>query len=152
MPTYVTPSIVFLDAMSYELPIISTDVWANPELVRDGETGLLFPNTLAPRYTDGFVVHFDAPAFRKAIATVDPPMLQALVERLTLLIEQPELRRRLGRRGRELVARERSLSAQKLRLKAVLDEALAGCEGRRLSTRRHSAKGNERSSGSRPLP
>ena len=128
MPTYVTPSIVFLDAMSYELPIVTTDIWANPELVRDGENGLLVPNPLAGRYTEGFIVHFDSSAFRKAMATVDPVMVEALVAKLRLLIEDPGLRRRLGRRGRHIVEEMHSLQKQRERLRKVLDEALEDAE------------------------
>jgi len=40
-PSHQTPGSVILDAMSYGLPVVTTNVWSNDEMVRDGETGLL---------------------------------------------------------------------------------------------------------------
>ena len=34
-PSYCTPGLAFLEAMRYHLPIITTDSWANPEIVQD---------------------------------------------------------------------------------------------------------------------
>ncbi|WP_017324172.1 glycosyltransferase family 4 protein [Synechococcus sp. PCC 7336] len=65
--------IVLLEAMHYGLPIVATNVTALPELVRDGETGLLVP----------------------------PQNSQALAEALQKLIDRPDLRARLGRAGRQ---------------------------------------------------
>ena len=125
-PTHVTPSIVFLDAMSYELPIVTTDVWGNPELVQDGRTGLLVHHPQARRYTEGFVVHFDGPEFRRVTATVDPALVEAVAEKVSVLIDNPELRRKLGSEGRhEVEEGQFSIEQRNRRLKEVLDEASA---------------------------
>ena len=39
LPAHNTPWLAFLDAMSYQLPIITIDAWANSEIVEDGKTG-----------------------------------------------------------------------------------------------------------------
>lgn len=68
--------LVFLEAMAFSLPVVSTRVSAVPEIVSHGETGtLVLPN--------------------------DP---RALKDALTELIENPEQARRYGRAGRERLA------------------------------------------------
>lgn len=78
---YAMPSIydpmpnVFLEAMTYELPCIASQAGSMPEMVADGETGLLVP----PR---------------------DPDALLAAMRRLA---EDPDAARRMGEAGRERV-------------------------------------------------
>lgn len=124
-PTHLTPSIVLLDAMSYGLPIVTTDVWANPELVQDGHSGLLVRHSSAAAFTEGDVVHFDSPPFRRAVETVEPSLVQGVVEAVSRLMEDDELRRRLGRAGRQEVEEGRfSLQHRNAALVRVLDEAI----------------------------
>lgn len=67
--------IVFLEAMASGLPVVAGDAAAVPEVVPDGEAGLLVPPTDA----------------------------EALAGAIVRLLEDPELRDRMGRRGRERV-------------------------------------------------
>jgi glycosyltransferase involved in cell wall biosynthesis len=67
---------VLMEAMSQGLACVATDVSAIPELIADGETGVLVPPN-------------------------DPPALAAALERL---IRDPALRARLGSAGQEKVA------------------------------------------------
>jgi glycosyltransferase involved in cell wall biosynthesis len=64
--------IVLLEAMYYGLPIITTNICAMPELVKDGENGLLVPAADS----------------------------QALAEAMSKLIENSDLRKQMGERGR----------------------------------------------------
>jgi glycosyltransferase involved in cell wall biosynthesis len=66
----------FMEAMSMGVPLVGTDTGSNTELVRDGETG--------------FVVRID-----------DGDDLARAIE---ALLSDPDLRRRMGERGRQLVA------------------------------------------------
>ena len=67
-----------LEAAAYGRPIVTTDAPGCREIVRDGENGLLVP-----------------------VRDAD-----ALALALQRLIESPELRRRMGERGRDIVERE----------------------------------------------
>lgn len=67
--------IVFLEAMYYSLPIIATNISAIPELVKDGENGLLVP----------------------------PENSQSLAAALLLLIENSQLREKMGQQGKAFV-------------------------------------------------
>lgn len=124
-PTNVTPANVFLDAMSYELPIVTTDVWGNPEIVADGKTGILIKHPTAHKYTDGSIVHFDSTAFKKAISASPSGLVEATVEKLSLLIENPELRRQMGKAGRwEIEHGKFSQKQRNAKLKVILDNAI----------------------------
>jgi glycosyltransferase involved in cell wall biosynthesis len=69
-------AIVLCEAGAAGLPLVSTSVGGIPEIVRDGETGLLVP----------------------------PDNVDALTAALARLVEEPELRRRLGANAADAVA------------------------------------------------
>ncbi|MEJ2673346.1 MAG: glycosyltransferase family 4 protein [Deltaproteobacteria bacterium] len=82
-----------LQAMAMARPVIGTTVGGIPEVVISGETGLLAP----PR---------------------DP---SSLAQVLTRLMTDPDLRRDLGRRGRELVVERFSLEQMAAEIEAVYE-------------------------------
>ncbi|MBN1936534.1 MAG: glycosyltransferase [Anaerolineae bacterium] len=69
-------SLAILEAMSAGLPVIATAVGGTPELIGDGETGLLVP----------------------------PHEPEAMVQAILALLEQPEKAAQLARNGRQRVA------------------------------------------------
>jgi glycosyltransferase involved in cell wall biosynthesis len=84
VPSYVEPfGLAVLEAMAHARPVIGTRVGGIPEMVIDGETGILVP----PH---------------------DPPTLAAAMERL---LRDSELRLRLGRAGRKRCEQRFSLAA-----------------------------------------
>lgn len=86
---------VLVEAMRLGRPVVSTDVSGIPELIIDGETGLLVP----PR---------DAPALARALGR---------------LLDDGALRRRLMTGGARHVTEEFDLTANTARLKSLLLEA-----------------------------
>jgi len=79
LPTYQEPfGIVFIEAMTARLPIVATRVGAIPEIVQDGNNGLL----------------------------VEPGDIQSLANALSELLDDPELSRRFGEHSYQLT-RER---------------------------------------------
>ena len=80
------------EAMAAELPVVATDVFGIPELVEDGREGLL----------------------------VRPGRSDLLAAALTRLLEDAELRRRLGRAARVRVEREYERTTCVERLRTVL--------------------------------
>jgi glycosyltransferase involved in cell wall biosynthesis len=83
-----------LEAMAAALPVIGTRVGGIPELVADGETGIL----------------------------VDPERPVALAEALDALAESPERRRELGAKGRERAIEQFSPEATARRTVALYEE------------------------------
>lgn len=90
--------IVLMEAMAAGVPVVATNVGGTSELVVDGENGFLVP----PTATD------------------------ALVSRIRQLLDDPGLRSRLGRAGRETVLRDFSLERTTARLRDLLANAVAG--------------------------
>lgn len=104
LDVFVLPSLAegisntILEAMACGLPVVATRVGGNPELVIEGETGMLVP-------------------------AADPA---ALAGALGNYLRDPSLARRHGRASRERVEREFSLHAMVQRYLAVYDDVLAG--------------------------
>lgn len=103
LPTLQEPfGLAFLDAMACGLPCVGTRIEAVPEIVRDGDTGLLVPPG-------------------------DPAALAAALERL---LRDPTRARAMGARGRARVFAGGLWSHAAARLERALDEALASRGGR----------------------
>ena len=123
-PTHVTPSSVFLDAMSYELPIVTTRIWGNSEIVKGGATGLTTRHPRSDEFTDGFIVHFDSKEYNWVIGGSDYSLSRAVAEKVAWLVDSPTLRRIMGEAGRyEIEYGTFSYKQWSKSLKAVLDEA-----------------------------
>ena len=88
---------VLLEAMALELPIVATEVGGIPDLVEDGETGLLVP----------------------------PGDSVALGEAIQRLLAAPELAKRLGRQGKARATPHYSQEAMVARIEALYRELLA---------------------------
>lgn len=103
MPSVTMPSgeaetlgVVFLEAMAMKVPPVSFRTGGIPEVIRHGETGFLAEE----RDVDG------------------------LARYLTLLLENPDLRNRMGEAGREWVEQEFNLKSQNAKLEALYDEVV----------------------------
>lgn len=88
--------LVILEAMQYSLPVVSTIEGGIPDIVDDGTTGYLVP--------------------KKSAA--------AMAEKLEILINNPELRRRMGKAGRQKYEREFTLEIFEQRLKSTLQQII----------------------------
>jgi glycosyltransferase involved in cell wall biosynthesis len=88
--------IVLLEAMAHGRPVVATPVGGTPELVTDGETGLLVP----PR---------------------DPEALAAALRRV---LDDPDLARRLGEAARARVAERFTAAEQARRILAIYDDVV----------------------------
>ena len=125
MPTYTGIASAILEAMSYELPVVTTNVYHQPEVVEDGRTGLLVEKSeQVPWYVHGSIPNDPLhPSFQRAIRTVDHRLVRRIAEKVSVLIENPELRRSMGRAGRwEVEHGKFSIERRNERLKRILDE------------------------------
>jgi glycosyltransferase involved in cell wall biosynthesis len=90
--------VVLMEALSMELATVSTDISGIPELIEDGHSGLLVPWGDAP----------------------------ALADALQRLSDDPGLRRRLGRAGRETILRHFDIRRSAEQMAALLQAAASG--------------------------
>jgi len=130
-PAHHTPGLAILDAMSYELPVITTDVWANPELVRNSETGFIIKKSEKIQYyTENFIPNWSAPESLKTIKKMTAPnVVTELVEKASILIEDEDLRRRMGTAGRKEIESGRfSIEKRNEKLKRIFDDAIREVE------------------------
>ncbi|HLC30031.1 MAG TPA: glycosyltransferase family 4 protein [Dehalococcoidia bacterium] len=129
LPSHTTIPATVLEAMSYELPVVTIDSWANAEYVEDGRTGLVGPrSTKLPYYYPGTSqVNFGTPQYNEAMRITDPKVVEGLAQRVGLLIEDPELRRQMGKAARwEVEHGMFSLAKINTQLGRIFDEAVAG--------------------------
>lgn len=123
---------VVLDAMSYELPVIATDVYAFPEKVQHGKTGFLVQRSKhVPYYGDDLVFSWSTSLrskYEKAYKVVDPTVVADVVEKASIMIDNRELRRQMGRAGRwEIEHGAHSIETRNSKLKAIFDSAFDHC-------------------------
>jgi glycosyltransferase involved in cell wall biosynthesis len=116
---------ITLEAMSYEMPVISIDLEGVSEFVKDGETGFLLKESEhVPQVEDGLPVSQVYPRVLRALDNPDPRLVFDLVRKASLLIENQDLRRKMGVAGRRRVEHgENSLACRNAGLKEVFDRA-----------------------------
>ncbi|NJR49592.1 MAG: glycosyltransferase family 4 protein [Leptolyngbyaceae cyanobacterium CSU_1_3] len=98
MPTYAEPfGWVFLEAMAAKLPIVATHITAIPEMVAHGENGLL----------------------------IEPGDRIALAQSIDYLIQNREIGRKMGEKGRTLVEQKFNAETHFQRLEKIFREAIS---------------------------
>ncbi|MUM77367.1 glycosyltransferase [Pseudodesulfovibrio sp. F-1] len=87
---------VQMEAMVLERPVVAFNISSIPEVLADGETGFLVP---PPPTEAGEAADRDSDGVQAA----GPVGAEAFADKLELLMDDPELRKRMGRAGRERV-------------------------------------------------
>jgi len=123
-PNHNTPAQAYLDCMNYSIPIITTDLWANSEIIKDNYNGLLIPKSKkVPYFFGNNIPASRSPAFNKAINEIDEELVKNLVNKAETLIDNWKLRKKLGENGkRELNSGEFSIKTRNLKYKKLLDK------------------------------
>ncbi|MEM5832454.1 MAG: glycosyltransferase family 4 protein [Candidatus Aenigmatarchaeota archaeon] len=119
-PTYFDIfGLCLLDALAVGLPIVATDVFAVPEIVEDNKNGFLIHSPI--RWHDETYLWNPVGGSKKDKEFI----VKQLVEKLSLLIEDSSLRRRMGRYSRRLVERGRfSIKERNEKLRKIYEEAI----------------------------
>ena len=89
-------SLTLLEAMATTLPVVATNVGGNPEVIIDGETGFIVP----------------------------PQNPGVMANKLLLLINDVNLRRQMGNKGRERVVAQFSIKETALKYEKLYREVL----------------------------
>jgi glycosyltransferase involved in cell wall biosynthesis len=125
MPTRATPAVVFLDAMSFGLPIIATDVAANSEFVQDGKNGVLLPKPASlPDIRELLLGSRLQEEWFETASQIEVELVESLVKAVSKIIDDPNLWRRMREASRQQVEiGEFSIRNRNKKLKQIFDEA-----------------------------
>ncbi|MFC2002724.1 glycosyltransferase family 4 protein [Chloroflexota bacterium] len=124
IPSHFADWLVMMEAMSYELPVVATNVYAAPEYIDNGKTGFLItPSRGVPYYDDGIPLLNMTSKFQKAIQKVDARVVTDLVDKTSILIENETMRIEMGKAGRWEIEHGRfSIENRNAVFKRVFDE------------------------------
>lgn len=126
-PGYQSPGMAFLDAMNYNLPIISTDVFANKEMVQEGQNGFLvnFPSSSIAFYLSRqFDIQGVPSGIRAREDKISEKMINAFVEKIIILYKNRGLREKMGANSKKILLRDFSLSGRNIELKNIFDKII----------------------------
>jgi glycosyltransferase involved in cell wall biosynthesis len=126
-PSYMNLGMAILEAMSYELPVIAINLYDVSEAIQDMKTGILLsaPPKVPFYIWNGAPNHYDKKLIQK-IRQSRPWMVKQIVDKVSLLIENEQLRRRIGLDAKHLVGEgEFSTKKRNEKLKRIFDEAVA---------------------------
>lgn len=126
---YVQPTTIdsfgvsILEAMSTGLPIVCTDDFTLPELVKDGYNGFLVKS---PVNWYPYALKNDWEGYKKKAEKDHPKTVKELVKKISILIENPKLRKRMGKNSFKLVSSGKfSIKERNKELEKIYKEALA---------------------------
>ena len=127
LPSHTTLPTNILDAMSYGLPVVTLDSWANNEFVKDGVTGFVVgQSTNRVRGRTDHQPNWGTSTFERSWRVTNPLVVADLVEKMTILIENSDLRRKMGETGLKNIEKGKfSIVTRNARLKQIFDEAIS---------------------------
>ncbi len=123
---YVQPTTIdsfgvsILEAMSTGLPIVCTDDFTLPELVKDGYNGFLVKSPV-----HWYNHRFDLRKWEKIAHKNHPETVKELVQKISILIENKKLRKKMGKNSFKMVSTGKfSIKERNKKLRRIYDEAL----------------------------
>jgi glycosyltransferase involved in cell wall biosynthesis len=126
LPSHSTPTAAFIDALSYGLPVITTDEMANGEIVNEGSTGKVVkgPKTV-PTLQEMIRKPQRVREWESAVMDLQWDTVESLAQAIEFLIENPRERIVMGQNGKASVANGRfSIPRRNSKLKEVFDRAV----------------------------
>jgi len=125
---YVQPTTIdsfgvsILEAMSTGLPIVCTDDFTLPEMVEEGYNGFLVKS---PVNWYPYLLVGKGQEYKKMAEQYHPETVRELVDKVSILIESPELREKMGKNSFKLVDTGKfSIKKRNKKLRRIYDEAL----------------------------
>lgn len=118
---------VFLEAMNFCLPIVTLNIFsAVREIIKDGKNGFLIEPKLSMFNSKYLMRYGRGEGLIKIIKkTEQPRVVRGLVEKLSILIEDKSLRRKMGERGKKEVEKGKfSINERNKKLEEIYEDAL----------------------------
>jgi len=114
-----------LESMSFKLPIVALDTYAAKDYVKDKYNGFVVPKSknVNGYYDPSYPTNVRSKEFLKEIKNIDNLVINNLVEKSEVLIENKNLRKRMGENSRKIIISKFSIPIRNKKLKRIFDEA-----------------------------
>jgi len=126
LPTYFDAyGLVFLEAMAAGIPCVGTDIFSVPEIIQNKKNGFLINSPISDYEKNGR--HKDPGLSEEKVKKMDlSKVTNQLIEKLSLLIENPQLRKKMGNQGRKMIKSGKfSITERNKKLKKIYEKALS---------------------------
>ncbi len=101
----------FPEALAFGLPVVTVDGFARKDIINDGKTG--------------YVIERPKDVSIDKMGEIEKKIIQRMVDKTSILIENKNLRERMSRAGREMVKKGKySIRERNKRLRKIYEEAL----------------------------
>lgn len=122
-PIHNTPGLAFLDAMNYELAIITSNVFGNKERIISGKNGIIVPASKIVPYLNRTLPNVRQPNYSKALKKWDFQYVDNFVRSCENLINDKKSIIRMGKNGKEMIKNGRfSIENRNKLLKKLFDK------------------------------
>ena len=123
-----TFGMVFLEAMAFELPIVTVDGFARDEIIEDGKNGFIvegYPYKIFDENYQHSTKYGHFSLIEKHLTEKDKNKVASnLVEKLSILIEDENLMKRMGKNGKKILKEKFSIENRNKKLRRIYEEAL----------------------------
>lgn len=125
-PLHETLGISLLDAMSFELPVISTNIYEIPEAISHMKNGLLIePSPKMKYYTNTKSPYDYSIKFMKGMQNVSEYMIENIEKYMIMLIEDAPLRQKLGKEARNTIEKgDFSIDKRNEKLRNIFESSI----------------------------
>lgn len=129
MPSFVdTFGGVFLESMSCSIPVITTNIYASPEIIENGKSGILMDAPLSMFNTDLSLRFWPKDRswkkFLNMAKNMNGKFTNSIEKSMAALINDSSLRKNMGRRGSQIIKEKFSISRRNKTLKRIYGEAI----------------------------
>ncbi|MFZ3077703.1 MAG: glycosyltransferase family 4 protein, partial [Candidatus Aenigmatarchaeota archaeon] len=129
MPSFVdTFGGVFLESMSCSVPIITTDIYASPEIIENGKSGILLDAPFSMFNSDLSLRFWPKDKswkeFLNKSKNVNGKFIESIEKSMAALIEDNSLRKSMGKRGARIIKEKFSINGRNKTLKRIYGEAI----------------------------
>lgn len=123
-PGHMYALMVILEAMSYGLPILTLDTYAVKDYIVDNHNGFIINKSdkIKSYNSQAYPNNIRSAEFLREIKKIDNRVIEDLVGKLILLIENRKLRKKLGENGQKIIREKFSIKVRNKKLKKLFDE------------------------------
>ncbi len=127
-PTYQSPGLAIIDALQHGLPVITSNIFSNSEMVKDGINGYLInhPHSLSTFWLSKYGIE-GIPSGRYASQdTIPDTLVRNYYQKIKHLLSHPKLLDQMGNESSSIYHKYYTLDHRNQLLKKIYEQAIAG--------------------------